>query len=432
MSSGTVPVRAGRVRSRRTVSAARLLIVLASSLLAIGALPGSPARTAEAECTTTDFRSGHIGIWLGGLPPQAPVTDPFYFAAEDQGVGRFQINAGADVCGESASVRFDTSDDTATAPSDYGDVGGRATIVVYHLGSPRIVEVPIVADGVAEAAVEAFRVILSAPSNGTLRDPPSAPFYVIDADGPTRASLGTTAETVEETDGSIRLVVFRAGPDDAPLTLPFEIAPEGTAPATPGEDFVVETASPLTFAAGERAVTIDLSIVQDELDEPDESLRITLDETATTTTRSATVTLLSGTDARPPRSRFHHPRQGWTYDAEDYRIRELHVFTGDGQGSGVVEVEVALRRTATDGDCAWWNGTRFAPASCRAKTWLATGMYEPGAFYYYRLDPLGPSVGTRVEHYTAYARAVDASGNLQRVFEVGENRNTFEIERGDD
>ncbi len=414
-------------------SATRLLLGFWTLFVAIGAVhPVSAADSADTACTSQPSisSSGHIGIWLGGFPALASASDPFYFAAEDDGVGRFQIDAGADVCNETVAVRYGTRDGTAFAPSDYDAVEGKARIVVWHLGSRWIVEVPLVADGVVEAAAESFRVALSAPDNGSLREPSSAPFFVVDVDGPARASLGETSATVSETARTISLVVFRAGAADAGLTVPFTVEPSGAAPATAGDDFVVESGSPLTFGAGERAAVIEISIVQDDLTEPDETLRVTLEEDAPDTTRSATVTLLSGQDSRPPRSRFHHPRQGWTYAADDYRIRELHVFTGDGEGSGVIEVELALRRTAKSGACAWWNGERFVAASCTEKTWLPTGEYEPGAFYFYRLERLEPSAGSMIKNYTAFARARDASGNIEGEFENGENRNTFEIGRG--
>jgi hypothetical protein len=105
---------------------------------------------------------------------------------------------------------------------------------------------------------------------------------------------------------------------------------------------------------------------------------------------------------------LHHPRHRWRYPYNDYRIREIHVFTEDEQGgSGVVQVDLALRRRMTNGKCAWWNGKRFRGGDCSDRLWRRMKVYEPGTFYYYRIKAIGSSVGTRVKNYTAYGRAID-------------------------
>jgi hypothetical protein len=105
------------------------------------------------------------------------------------------------------------------------------------------------------------------------------------------------------------------------------------------------------------------------------------------------------------------------------------VFTNDVGDSGVERMTLALRRNASGGGCAWWNGNRFVPGSCSEPRWLRMRAYEAGWFYYYRLDPLGPSVGSRIRNYTAFAQGVDAAGNVEEDFIDGRNRNTFEVTR---
>jgi hypothetical protein len=53
--------------------------------------------------------------------------------------------------------------------------------------------------------------------------------------------------------------------------------------------------------------------------------------------------------------------------------------------------------------------------------------YEPD-FFYHRFKALRPSVG-KIESYTAFSRALDGAGNLERDFERGRNNNTFEIKK---
>jgi hypothetical protein len=52
-----------------------------------------------------------------------------------------------------------------------------------------------------------------------------------------------------------------------------------------------------------------------------------------------------------------------------------------------------------------------------------------GQLFYYRMKQLKSSVGTRIENYTAFCRALDGAGNLESQFGVKRNANTFEIKR---
>ena len=135
-------------------------------------------------------------------------------------------------------------------------------------------------------------------------------------------------------------------------------------------------------------------------------------------------------DEEPPSSKFHHPKHRGVYPREDYRIRELHVYAADNHGGqGVTSAEAAVRRTSKNGSCAWWDGKQFVPGDCATPTWLEMPAYDRGYFYYYRLPSLKPSNGrkTKVQEYTAFARATDAAGNVEGEFEDGRNVNSFDI-----
>jgi hypothetical protein len=352
---------------------------------------------------------------------------PVYVASEAEGVGRFEIRAGADVCGEVVAVDFDTRAVTATTGSDFTRRHGAARFHVVHTAPPELVDVPIIADGRAEDALERFRVELSGVRNGSIRPPATVPFLIIDADGSPRAAFGAGRLEVSEIDGTVAVPVYRAGPAGAAMEVPFSASGSGAAPA--GEDdYRVTTAAPLTFAPGERSTTIEVELVDDGLEEPVETLELVLLGNAAPVASTLELAIGSGSDDTAPRSRFHHPRDGWSYAADDYRIRELHVFTRDG-GSGVRGVDIALRRNDRDGRCAWWTGSRFSVGACGDPRFVRMTAFEPGWFYGYRIEPLRPSVGTSVRSYTAYARATDAAGNVEVADEVGRTRNTFEVAR---
>ncbi|HEV2905981.1 MAG TPA: hypothetical protein VGZ50_01500, partial [Actinomycetota bacterium] len=73
----------------------------------------------------------------------------------------------------------------------------------------------------------------------------------------------------------------------------------------------------------------------------------------------------------------------------------------------------------------WWNGSRFVRGSCNKKRFrVATGLES---WIYALPRQLRPSLRGNVRFYTLYARATDASGNMESVFQKGRNANRFEI-----
>ena len=362
------------------------------------------------------------------MPPEATPNHPFYFAAEDEGSGRFQVLAGAHVCNETASVRYATQSGTASPSLDFDGKTGRANFYIVHLGNPWVVDVPLHPDGLVEAPIESFRVSLSNPQNGSLKAPSEAPFYIVDVDGTDRATLGSEPHLVDEFETVVEIAVFRAGPAAGTLSVPYLVDPWGEVPATPGDDYTVAFDERISFGPGQRVGFIQIGIIDDGVPEADEMFSVTLPEGTPDSVDQTLVTIHGEIDESAPRSRFHHPRDGWRYGSEDYRIREIHVFTNDGD-SGVVQMSIALRRNSTGGRCAWWDGTRFERGTCSEQQWLRMRAYERGWFYYYRIDPLRLSIGTGtgIKSYTAYARGLDAAGNLEEDFVVGRNRNTFDV-----
>jgi hypothetical protein len=47
--------------------------------------------------------------------------------------------------------------------------------------------------------------------------------------------------------------------------------------------------------------------------------------------------------------------------------------------------------------------------------------------YLLAVDPLAPSIGTKIRNYRAWTRGKDGAGNLETTFEAGRNLSTFEV-----
>jgi len=255
--------------------------------------------------------------------------------------------------------------------------------------------------------------------------------YLIDGDGPERFMLRPGASAQAETEARLlRVPLFRAGvADTGQVDYTIE---NGTAS---NDDYTDLTGGTAEFAPGAVGTLIEIRMEDDGLQEPDETFTITLGEGAASgentsvlvTIKDNTAIKIEGTN---PRTRFHHPRHRLAYRFGDYRIREMHVFASDNL-SGVRSVQLGLRQKFKSGRCKWWKAGRFRRGPCKKKVWLSMKRPAyPDGPYYFRLPKLRPSMGTRIRNYTGFARARDQAGNVEVLFKVGRNANTFEVKRG--
>jgi hypothetical protein len=381
--------------------------------------------------------NNHLRAKLDGFDVSAGLQS-FFGRVESDPQATFRVrNVGDDCIGALLTASYATKDVSATANVDYSPVAGQ-TVPLNDEPHPednpsptsQDVNVPIINDN-DEPVVESAQISVTVPAGAALSEPSTAPLYLVDDDGATRVGLDSYPYAQSETTSGVEIPLFRGGADvNSPVAISFSFQPGGQNAATPGQDFH-GTPGSVTFQPGERWKLIPLTILEDTEAEAPETLQITVQGTGVVPSASSTTfTILDNEEGIAPTSKLHHPRHKWRYPYNDYRIREIHVFTKDQLGgSGVVKVELALRRRMTSGKCAWWNGKRFRGGDCAERVWRQMKVYEPGAFYYYRMKAIGSSVGTRVRNYTAYARAIDGAGNVESLLQARRNRNTFEIKQ---
>ena len=390
---------------------------------------------AGAACT------GHGRAYLTGFP--AGAASPFYSVLDEQGVTAVIAVTPGDCSGDTSQATYATADGTATAPGDYDAIPPGTTGPLcfdahpeYCAGFPATHPVSISTKETSGGAgpVKSFWFRLTGGTRGLL-DPTAAPVHIVDNEGLPRASLepsveGTSAVAYSrsETFSLIRIPVFLGGSGSQ---VSFSIEPEPAAPALPGEDYQVLTPSPLsTFSGG--VGFIDVAIVNDRLAESPESVVITLTAVAGGSVAEpsrTTFTILDNEENIRPRTRFHHPKHRKQYRKNDFKIREWHVFYSDEGGSGVVAVQVALRQNLQNGKCKWLTKAGWKRGSCSDRVWQGTKYDEFVDWYVKRMRQLKPSVKTKIKNYTAYARAIDGAGNIERDFIKKRNENTFEIKR---
>ena len=164
-------------------------------------------------------------------------------------------------------VTYATADGTALAGSDY--VAANGTLVLAPFDQTATVTVALPDDSIVEED-ETFTLALSSPINATLsRD--AATGTVTDDDGtPVLSIAGGSGEE----GATVEFEVTRRGSNSRAATVDYATA-DGTAVA--GADYEA-LAGTLTFAAGEASVTVPVRLLDDAVDEPDETFELTLSD----------------------------------------------------------------------------------------------------------------------------------------------------------
>ena len=173
------------------------------------------------------------------------------------------------------TVDYATRDSFAKAGEDYTATSGTLTFTAGQ--TSKTFTVPITDDDVYENN-EAFFVDLSNPTGATLPDPPLAAVRIDSGEAAPTASMADV--TVDEGAGTMTLTLRLSHPSDAEIAY-FTIYDEdiATGTATEGEDyddFLLGSArtARITVPAGDLSQTFDITLVDDGVDEPDETIVI--------------------------------------------------------------------------------------------------------------------------------------------------------------
>ena len=194
---------------------------------------------------------------------------------------QFQVTLSA-ASASPVTVAYATSDGSATvADNDYLATSGTLTITAGATTGQ--ISVPVVGDTTVEAD-ETFLVTLSAPNGATLADGQAVGTILNDdVIGPNLSLAGTT---VNEAAGTALFVVTADAPAAAPITVDYATA-DGTAAA--GYDYVAGSGT-ATIPFGSSTIGIPVTIIDDVLDEPDESFTVILTGASGATITSAVAT----------------------------------------------------------------------------------------------------------------------------------------------
>lgn len=179
------------------------------------------------------------------------------------------------------SVDYSTaaaSSNPATPTLDYTAIPAfPASTLVFEPGEvTKTIQVPITDDSNAEGP-ENFNVVLSNPQNLTAGPAPqigpnSPTTVTINDDDVSTYGFDSTLFSVNEGDGQATITVDRGGATNLASSVGYSTS-DGT--ATAGSDYTTTTGT-LNFAAGETQKTFTIPITDDQADEPNETVNLSL------------------------------------------------------------------------------------------------------------------------------------------------------------
>ena len=224
-----------------------------------------------------DLEFDHVVIPIEDNDPEVRVSLDGEDATEDAGILSFEVSLSG-TSGKKITVDFATSDGTATAGADYRPVAG--TLAFEPGEVAKTVEVSVIDDAIHEPA-EWFELALTNARNARLPRFP-ARGTIQDDD----ALLTIAGASAGEASGRLEFVVTATGlvAGDTPATVNYATE-DGTAAA--GADYEPVSGT-LTFTADRAEQVVTVPLVDDAVDEPDETLAVVLTDAANAMIGTAT------------------------------------------------------------------------------------------------------------------------------------------------
>ena len=195
-------------------------------------------------------------------------------------------------------VAYATSNGTATAGSDYTPISGTLTFPPDQLS--HTISIPILNDTLDESN-ETVNLTLSTPISATLSTTSILALSIVDDDAPPTVQFSAAALTVDEGVGTAMITATLSSSSALTVTVPYATT---TGTATAGSDYTA-TSGTLTFAPNQTSQTIRLPIVDDTLDEVDETVALALSTPTNATLGAlATSTVTIRDNDAPPTVQF--------------------------------------------------------------------------------------------------------------------------------
>lgn len=204
------------------------------------------------------------------------------------------------VSGRNVTVGYSVTGGTASA-ADATIAGAPGTLTFAPGQTTRTIDVTVTNDTLDEPA-ETVVVTLATPTNSTLGANTAHTLTIADNDDPPTVAFVAATSSVAENTATANLVVTLSTASGQDVTVPYVVNAGST--ATNPTDYTI-AASPLTIPAGATSANIVVTVVNDPLDEPNETVIVNLGTPTNATlgaTTSTTLTIIDNDD--PPTVRF--------------------------------------------------------------------------------------------------------------------------------
>ncbi|RYG75163.1 hypothetical protein EON80_01525, partial [bacterium] len=201
---------------------------------------------------------------------------------------------------KAVSVKLTTTNGSAVTPGDYTALNDKL-ITFQPRETSKIVNVPLVGD-LAYEGDETFKLTLSAPTNGTLTSKSSTAVATILNDDllPQVSILGTTLSEGAVAKSPLNFTVKLSNPSTSVIKVKFGPTKNVAPAATSGADYIAIKAGQLTFQPGETSKIIPVTVKDDEIDEEDENVSLTLTSATNATIVNANATgVIKDDDSAP-------------------------------------------------------------------------------------------------------------------------------------
>ena len=252
----------------------------------------------DVELTHTVGGGGYAGVTAAPVTvtlrettvPQMTIGDE----EDDEAAGNLTFTVELDVASSAeVTASWATAGVSATAGADYTE---SSDTVRFPPGSTsQTVTVPIVDDDLDEED-ETFTVTLGDPQNAGLADGEATGTISDDDDEPALTLIGPAQAAREGEDRNLEFTVTLEPASGREVTVVYATG-DGTA-VSPGDFTAPADDAVLTFAAGERSKTITIPVVDDTVDEDEETFtfRLSQPQGATISTGAATGVIVDDDD----------------------------------------------------------------------------------------------------------------------------------------
>ena len=215
------------------------------------------------------------------------------FTEANTGTTNLTFNVTLDHASASAlSVDYATSGGTATAGVDYIATSG--TLTFSPGDTTATINVPVIGDTMDEPN-ETFLMTLSNPVNATIAGGGTNPRTATITDNDPAPTVVISNASVTESDtgsNTMSFTVTLSNPTQTAFNLTVNTAP-GT--ATAGVDYTSIAGGTLSFASGQTTATVNVTVLGDTINEPNETFTVTLSGAAIGTTLAGAGNTLTAT-----------------------------------------------------------------------------------------------------------------------------------------